>query len=85
MSALDSHYLEPERPLRLKSGEDFALEQEAAALLAQSRQGGILVSGHIIGQVQCMQTIDTDQQNMSDVMVMCEIIVIGLCGRGARK
>jgi hypothetical protein len=35
----DGRYLEPPVLLRLRSGEDFNLEQEAAALLAESRQG----------------------------------------------
>lgn len=35
----DGHYLSPPTLLRLKNGEDFALEQQAAELLAESRQG----------------------------------------------
>lgn len=35
----DGRYLPPPTLLRLKSGEDFALEEQAAALLAASRQG----------------------------------------------
>lgn len=35
---LDADYLKP-RPLRLKSGEDHALEEVAAAWLAKSREG----------------------------------------------
>lgn len=36
---LGSDYLGPPRPLRLRSGEDRTIEDQAAALLAQSREG----------------------------------------------
>jgi hypothetical protein len=39
MSILDTHYLDPPNPLRLKSGEDKGIEQEAAAWLAKGRAG----------------------------------------------
>jgi len=39
MSIFDTDYLSPESTLRLKSGEDFALEEQAAAILAKSREG----------------------------------------------
>lgn len=39
MGSLDTGYLNAPSVLRLKSGEDGALEEQAAALLAQARRG----------------------------------------------
>lgn len=39
MSYLDAEYLSPGKRMRLKSGEDHSLEEQAAALLAKSREG----------------------------------------------
>ncbi len=39
MSYLERGYLDPPRHLRLRSGEDHACEELAAALLAKSREG----------------------------------------------
>lgn len=39
MSYLDTDYLSPGKRMRLKSGEDPSLEEQAAALLAKSREG----------------------------------------------
>ncbi len=36
---LDTDYLQPPKLLRLKSGEDHLLEEQAAAWLARSREG----------------------------------------------
>lgn len=39
MTTFETHYLEPAQPLRLRSGEDHSLEEQAHLLLAKSRQG----------------------------------------------
>lgn len=39
MTSPESSYLQPQQPLRLKSGMDYSLEEMANRLLAESRKG----------------------------------------------
>ena len=78
---LDSDYLQPARPLRLRSGEDYMAEKIAAEWLAKSRVGVTALSDKRDYFTQDQLTLRAQREVLTSVGVPDEHLYSGLFKR----